>query len=108
MEPATYGIIIYQGATWKRELTLKQDNSPLHLSGYSAQMIIKSGNDVVLDLNSGSGDIVVGDSSPNITITITSTKTALLNFGSATYVLEIASGGVVDRLLEGSVTLHKR
>ena len=111
MEPATYDFSIYQGATWSRYLTYKTAAGVVvNLTGYAARMTIRRtyGAAAILALGTASplSGITVAATSPNITITITATQTAALDFEYAVYDLEIESaGGVVTPLLRGRITL---
>ena len=112
MEPQTYNFTIWQGTTWQRLLTYKTAAGVVvNMTGYQVRMVIRRtwGGSLLLALSSASGGgISVASSSPNITITITATQTKVMDFEFAVYDLEIQSpAGVVDRLLEGRVTLKK-
>lgn len=112
MEPATYNFSIYQGATWARQMTYKDGNgNVINLSGYLCRLKIRQtwGGTVLLSLSNGAeGGITVAATSPNITVTLTPTQTDALTFQKAVYDMELESpAGVVDRLIEGVVTLKK-
>lgn len=112
MEPAAYNFNIYQGSTWSRQMTYKDgDGNVINLSGYAVRLKIRQtwGGTVLLSLSTGAeGGITVAATSPNISVTITPTQTDALTFGKAVYDMEIESpAGVVDRLIEGVVTLKK-
>lgn len=113
METGQYDFTIYQGATFYREITYKTSaGAVVDLSSYSARMKIRNngpeGEEILsLATTPGTG-LTVAASSPNITITISSTETAAMDFDQASYDLEIVSpGGVVDRLLMGVVDLSR-
>ncbi len=93
-------------------MTLKTDaGAVVNLSTYHARMTIRKtwGGTTILALTDvPSGGITLSSTSPNITITLTPVQTAALNFQYAVYDLEIESaGGIVDRLLEGRIAMHK-
>ena len=104
-------IVIEQGTTFNPVLTYKDENdSPIDLTGYDARMHIRSkrtSTTTIHELTVGSG-ITLGGVAGTISLLINDTDTAAFSFTSAVYDLElISSGGVVTRLLEGSVSLRK-
>lgn len=109
MEPATYNFTIYQGSTFARQMTYKADGVAIDLTSYQARMKIRRtwGGTILLALSNAPGEgLVLAATSPNIVLTITAAQTAALSFQYAVYDLEIESGGgIVDRLLQGRVTL---
>jgi hypothetical protein len=106
MAAGTLDLIIEQGATFTRTVTVSMD-----LTGYSARMQVrapKGASTKLIDLTSPAGGIVItpGALTSTLLITISASATAALNFKDAVYDLEIESGaGKVIRLLEGEVTL---
>lgn len=82
--------------------------TPKSLVGYSARMQIRdrSGGAVLLSLTSGAGDgIALDDNLKLIEVTITAAQTEAMNWTSGVYDLElVSSGGVVTKLLKGTVT----
>tara|TARA_R100000278_G_scaffold116263_1_gene95531 strand:+ start:315 stop:677 length:363 start_codon:yes stop_codon:yes gene_type:complete len=116
MSAGNYDFEIEQGATLTLNLSYKDSNgSVINLSsGYTARMKIKDGPDGSVIASTESSDspnntisIVLGSSGNNIVVTINATTTAGFNFDKAMYDLELVSGSVVDRVLEGRVTLDK-
>jgi hypothetical protein len=114
MEPATYNLTLYQGATWSREMTLKDGSgNVVDLSHYSARMTIRPtpiDSAIVQLTSSAGGGIVLAATSPNIVVTVSARQTAVMSFISpAYYDLELVSsdGITVDRLLMGRVTLSR-
>jgi hypothetical protein len=63
----------------------------------------------LLELTEANGRALITDAAAGeITLQVSAADTALLTFTSAVYDLEIEfSGGVVDRVLEGTVKLSK-
>lgn len=124
MAAGKYNFTIEQGATVDFEIAYTDSNSdPIDLTGYNARMQLRpsAGSETVyLTLSSslgpcGTGLNMSGSSGINspisgtIGIYISAVTSSQLNFASARYDLEIASGSgncaVVTRLLEGSVRL---
>lgn len=82
--------------------------TPVSLASFTARMQIRATADATTTLDSlvSPTDIVLDDTNHTITVTISATDTAAYTFTSAVYDLELVSaGGVVTRLLEGSVTI---
>ena len=112
MASGRYSFTIEQGSTLNFELQYKNSSgSAINLSGYGGKMQIKSN---------------YADNSPTIYLTLSSslqadgtglnfsgsngstpTASSLLTFDTALYDLEITSGSIVTRILEGQVKLSK-
>jgi hypothetical protein len=112
MEPAKIDLTIYQGSTFSQEFQWKVGSppTPVDLTGYSARMHIRqkiNSPDPIIALTTENGRIVFKDRTNGIfSLEISATDTALLNFRSAVYDLEMVSpSGFVQRLMEGSVEL---
>ena len=86
-------------------------NTPTNLTGYSARMQIRANiNDatVIEELTSENGMINISNINKTITLVIPATTTALYNFSTAVYSLEmISSGGQVTPFCAGTFTLVK-
>lgn len=84
-------------------------NLPVDLAGYTARMQVRASQSdavILLELTTANGGIVIDNILKTITITITATATAAFTFTGGVYDLEmVAPGGVVTRLLEGSVVI---
>lgn len=110
IEPGNYDFKIYQGATFSRVITWKDESGALvDLTGYSARMQIrkKIDGDSIIELTTSNGRITLGGAAGTITLNISATDTAAL-LSNGVYDLElVASGNIVTRLLEGSVTLSR-
>lgn len=108
--PASHNFTIYQGATFSHVLTWRDSSEALvNLTGYTARMQIRNriGGDTIASLTTENGKISLGGSAGTITLTIAAADTAAITEGGV-YDLELVSGGgIVTRLLEGSVTLSK-
>jgi hypothetical protein len=86
-------------------------NKPVDLTGYTARMQLRekiTSSTTLLELTSANGGVVLDNANKTITIIITATQTAELNFNTAVYNLELVSnGGEVTSMLYGSVSLIK-
>jgi hypothetical protein len=118
MAAGKYTMLIEQGATLDLSLAYKDsNNTAINLTNYSGKMQIRSGYadsnpTTYLTLSSslqpdGTG-ITFGGVSGTIGIYISATTSSALTFDSASYDLEITSGSVVTRLLQGTVNLSKQ
>ena len=122
MPAGKYSFIIEQGATLSTQIQWNDaTGSAVNLTGYSARMQIRpsiASSDVYLSLSSslqgdGTGLNMSGSSgaipptSGSIGLYISAATSSLLDFDTAVYDLELISGSVVTRLLEGSVKLSK-
>jgi hypothetical protein len=127
MAAGRYSFTIEQGATLDFEIAYKDSGSnPIDLTGYQARMQLRpsAGSDIVYLTLSSSG-AVVGDgtglnmsgssglnppTSGTIGIFVSAKSSSQLDFETAVYDLEIATGSshpVVTRILEGGVQLSK-
>jgi hypothetical protein len=122
MPAGRYSFTIEQGSTLNLELQYKDANNvPINLTNYGGKMQVRStvdSSDVIITLSSslqsdGTGLNFSGSSgttdpvSGSIGIYISAASSSLLNFSSAVYDLEIHSGSIVNRILEGQVKLSK-
>ena len=125
MAAGKYNFTIEQGTTLDFEIQYSDSNSdPIDLTGYTSRMQIKNakgGDTTYITLTStlaadGTGLNMSGSSgtkpltSGSIGIYISAYSSSLLDFNKAFYDLEISSGGaypIVNRLIEGTVTLSK-
>lgn len=125
MPAGKYSLLIEQGATLRLDLAYKDsNNNPIDLTGYSGKMQIKnnyadSATVTYLTLSSsldadGTGINFSGSAgalpptSGTIGIYISAASSSALQFSSASYDLEITSGSVVTRLLQGPVFVSKQ
>ena len=83
--------------------------SPVDLDGMTARLQIRASKnatgDPLLELTSADSEIVLDNTEKTITITIAASVTEDLSFVKGYYDLEILSGDVVTRLLEGPVVV---
>ena len=106
MSAGTYNFILEQGATFNRQLTVKDDGSVMDLTGYSVASKMRSTHDsstvvgtFTCTISNASGGI--------ITVSMPSSTTAAIEEAIYVYDLEITSGaGIVTRLLQGQITVN--
>ena len=105
-----YNITMDQGAQFTLQVVYDNNNgTPFNLTGYTARMQVrpKFGSDnAVLTLSSPSSGIVITPLTGTLALTATTAQTGDIDGGFYVYDLEITSGGVVTRLMQGSVTVR--
>ena len=106
MAAGTYNFIVEQGATFTRQLTVKENDSLMNLTGYSVASKMRSTHDSSTVV--GTFTCTVSNASGGIiTVAMTSSTTADIEEGIYVYDLEITSGaGIVTRLLQGEITVN--
>lgn len=86
-------------------------NLPIDLSGYTARMHIRAAQAAtatLLELTTENSRIALDNTLKTITLTLTATVTAAIDWTAGVYDLELVSaGGVVTRLLEGAVSVSE-
>ena len=83
-------------------------NEPVDLAGYIGRMQVRASIDspeVLLELTTENGGIVVDNTQKTITINITYAQTAGFDFSTAVYSLELERDGVVTPFVNGNLTL---
>lgn len=106
MAAGTYNFVLDQGATFTRQLTVKENGSAMNLTGYSVASKMRSTHDT--STVAGTFTCTISNASGGIiTISMTSSTTAAIEEGMYVYDLEItSSGGTVTRLMEGNITVN--
>jgi hypothetical protein len=100
-----YNITADQGATFVRQLTWKDSaGTPINLTSYTARMQLRDGiqaGSAVLELTTENNRIVLGGTAGTIDLSVSASSMTL---GAATYVydLELVTGSVVTRLVQGT------
>jgi len=122
MSAGRYSFTIEQGSTLSFQLQYKDDTgTPINLSNYGGRMQIRpsvASTTVYLSLSSslqadGTGLNFSGSNgstpptSGSIGLYISAATSSLLTFDTAVYDLEIYSGSIVNRILEGQIKLSK-
>lgn len=110
--PGQYDFTIYQGATFARTLTWKDENdTAINVTGFTARMQIRTSQDAespFITLTTENGGITLGGTSGTIALTISAASTSAITETSGVYDLELVSGtGIVTRLLSGEVLISK-
>lgn len=108
MSAGDYNIIIEQGATYNPVLTwLDSTNTAVDLTGATARMQIRrntKSTTVLEEITTENGGITLGGVAGTISLLISDTATAAYTWKTGVYDLEIiSSGGVVTRLMRGTV-----
>ena len=104
-----YDIEVDQGADHSFTINYADSNgTPIDLTDYSYRMDVRVGlkdSELLFTLTEGDGIDASGEATGTILVTINNMRTGLLQNLVYRYDLEITSpGGVVTRLIEGSVT----
>ena len=124
MAAGKYSFVIEQGATVNFEIQYKDsNNAPVNLTGYSGKMMIRSGyadanpttyavlsSSLAADgtgLNFSGSNGSTPPASGSIGIVISAVSSSNFTFNTALYDLEIVSGSIITRILEGQVSLSK-
>lgn len=106
--PGNYDLTIVQGATLDLLLTYKDSAGVvINLTGYTARLKIRTavaGTEVV-SLTEADG-LVLGGAAGTIRIQRSATQTAAYTFTRGVYDLELISGAVVSRIIEGNVLVR--
>jgi hypothetical protein len=107
----TYNMTLLQGADREITLIVKDDDDlVIDLDGYDVFMQIREYVDdtsVLDELSTDNTRIVLTGDEGKIVLKFPSAVTSLYRFTSGVYDLEISTGGVVTRLLEGTVVVSK-
>ena len=106
MAAGTYNFVLDQGATFTRQLTVKDDGTVMNLTGYSVASKMRSTHDSSTVV--GTFTCTISDASAGqITMQMTNSTTAAIEEGIYVYDLEItASSGTVTRIMEGNITVN--
>jgi hypothetical protein len=124
MSAGKYSFTIEQGSTVNFEIQYKDSNSnPINLTGYSGKMMIRSNyadsnpttyatlsSSLAPDgtgLNFSGSNGTTPPTSGSIGIFISAASSSAFTFSTAKYDLEITSGSIVTRILEGQVNLSQ-
>lgn len=109
MTAGIYNFTIDQGSNWNLNVIYKDANgAPINLTGYTAAMQLRENynSDVAeLTLSTSNGGITITGNLGKLALTATASQTAALSSGFYVYDLEISSGGVVTRIIQGQITV---
>lgn len=103
---------IEQGSTFRLDVSYRDSNGdPINLSGYTARMQARptpTSSTIYINISTTLGGVTITPAIGLITLALSATQTAALDFSTARYDLEIQSStGVVTRLIEGTITLSR-
>jgi tRNA A37 threonylcarbamoyltransferase TsaD len=104
-------ICIFQGATFNQTLFYEtgEPSAPVNLAGYTAKMHIRSKPEskaLILELSTDNGRIILNETTGSIRLFISASDTALLSVcDKAVYDLELTTGAVTTRILQGNVII---
>ena len=104
-------ICIFQGATFNQTLFYEtgEPSAPVDLAGYTAKMHIRSKPEskaLILELSTTNGRIVLNETTGSIKLFISASDTASLSVcDKAVYDLELTTGSVTTRILQGNVII---
>jgi hypothetical protein len=108
INPGTYNITAYQGATYKLSLSWTVGDAPVDLTNYTAAMQVRESTasaDAILDLSTGEG-ITLGGTAGTIEINVPAQTMELTPAGTYVYDLELDSGAEVTRLIQGGFAIQ--
>ena len=109
MTAGLYNFTIDQGANWNLNVIYKDSaGAVINLTGYTAAMQLRqnyNSDTAELTLDTSNGGIVITGAQGKLFISATAAQTGALDAGFYVYDLEISSGGVVTRIIQGQVTV---
>mgnify|MGYP000058012054 FL=1 len=107
IEPATYNIEAYQGATYTLNMTYKIDGVVVDLTGYTAAMQVRvSPGSVATILSLESGvEITLGGAAGTIAVEVSATVMAAVVAGNYQYDFDLNAGSQGTRLIRGKFTV---
>lgn len=109
MSAGIYNFTIDQGSDWNLNVIYKDANdAPINLTGYTAAMQLRqnyNSDTAELTLSTSNGGIVITGALGKLVLTATAAQTGALDSGFYVYDLEITSGGVVTRIIQGQITV---
>ncbi len=110
MQTPIYNIEIQQAATFRRQLRwLDSSEEPVDLTGHTALMQIRRSHrhEVVLELSTANGRIVLGGAEGTVLLEVAAADTLELTPAEYVYDLLLTSaGGIATRLLEGACVVR--
>jgi hypothetical protein len=89
---------------------LVEYNTPVDLTGFTGRLQIRAKQDspdVILELSSTNGGVLIDNQLKTITIQATAEQTSQLDFTQAVYSLELVRGTEVYQFCNGSVSLQR-
>lgn len=107
MEAVEYPLTIEQGSTFQKQLRWKVDGQVMNLTGYTAKMQARKnyGGAVGFELSTANSRILLGGAGGTVSLEMAPDETAALPVGNFVYDLELTTGGVVRKLIRGTVVV---
>lgn len=109
MNPGRYNITVVNGTTFTLAPQWLINNLPVNLTGYSADMQVRDvSNNLIVELSTANGKIVITPALGTITMTLTATQTSAANLpaGVYTYGLNLTdSNSNVYQILAGNFSV---
>jgi hypothetical protein len=103
-----YNFTLDQGSTWTLQIVYKDSNgTPINLTNYTAEMQVRRKFDSdtpVLTLSTSNGGITIVGATGTLNL-IATDEQAAIDPGLYVYDLELSTGGVRTRLIQGTVTV---
>ena len=103
-----YNFLMDIGSTYTVQLVYNDPSGdPIDLTGYTAKMQLRlkyGAPTAALTLTTGGGGIVIDGPNGTINITATDEQTLTLEPTFYVYDLDLISGGVITRLIQGQIT----
>ena len=103
-----YNFTLDQGSTWTLQIVYNDSNGvPVNLTNYTAEMQIRRKFDsdtAVLTLSTSNGGITIVGATGTLNLVATDEQAAITP-GLYVYDLELSTGGVRTRLIQGTVTV---
>jgi hypothetical protein len=107
MEATEYPLTIEQGSTFQVQFRWKVDGVIMNLTGATAKMQLRRSysTPVVFELNTANSRILLGGALGTVSLELSPEETEEIPSGNFVYDLEITTGGVVRKLIKGTVTV---
>jgi hypothetical protein len=103
-----YNFTLDQGSTWTLQIIYKDSNgNPINLTNYTAEMQVRrkfDSENSVLTLSTSNGGITITGATGTLDL-IATDEQADIDPGLYVYDLELNTGGVRTRLIQGTVTV---
>ncbi len=108
MQAGRYNILARQGKTFSFTFTIKTNNVPWNLTGYTARMQVRPSavsSTKYLDLVSPTN--ISLNSTGQVTVSVSATTMAGIPFGTHVYDIELVTGSEVYPVLEGNFAIRQ-
>jgi hypothetical protein len=105
-----YNFVIDQGATYTLQMVYQDGaGNPINLTGYTAKMQLRlkfGAPDAALTLTTENGGITINGPTGTINLLATDEQTLALDPLLYLYDLDIITGGTIERLIMGQITVR--